>query len=97
MPVGPLVAELIVTVTPAIWLVVLSMRPSTIPVTVTGLVGVPNPEKENVKLSAEAAPAWRHATSREAPTTARPSNHFGETERARNMEKDWVGNKPEQP
>jgi hypothetical protein len=67
-----------VKVSPDIWSVVLSTRPLTMPVTVTGLLGwLMNesfPEKLKLKLSAEAAPAWRQLINSAALKAARPMN-----------------------
>ena len=67
-PTGVFVAEIMVKVRPEVWSLRLSTKPSTIPVTVAGLVGVPVPVKEKLKLRADAAPAWRQVASRAAPT-----------------------------
>ena len=71
-------AEVMVTVRPDVWPLRLSTKPSTIPVTVTPCVGNPElgpePVKVKLKLSAEAAPAWRQAISRAAAKAVRPMN-----------------------
>jgi hypothetical protein len=71
---GVFVAEIMVKVSPLVWPATLSTRPSTMPVTVAGLTGPPGPEKLKLKLSAEAAPAWRQLINSAAPKAARPMN-----------------------
>jgi len=69
------VDEIMVKVSPLLWSSTLSTRPLTIPVTVVELLGLlseEDPEKLKLKLSAEAAPAWRQLINSAAPNAAWP-------------------------